>query len=418
MSIGTNLLLNLLIILITMIIHQFWIESKPGCSFAQKYAILFTSGMAIVLVMTFSIYEYAGIQYDLRRVPLWFGTIYGGPGIGFVLLIETILIRSFQGGFGLTGQIAITSVLYIVIIGVRPFYFRLKAMTRMFVAAGINLFFSLVVLLHGSAINQQWIEKDIWIQFVSINVLGIILVNISLEAIRKNHLMRMKLFHSSKLDAVSHLAAAVNDQVKNPLTTVRGMIQMVTDEPSMPTEKKKLFLQTALDEVDKIDQIVTDYLTFARPYPDRREKLEIETVINESLSVVKPLADVSKVDITCLKAENCYILGDQQKFVQALVNILTNSIDALPNGGSILIQTVVKDDKCHIHITDNGKGMSSSTLDRLGEPYFNMAGSGSGLGMMVVFKIIEAMKGNINIHSEIGVGTEVELALPVVSSID
>ncbi|QED49292.1 ATP-binding protein [Cytobacillus dafuensis] len=409
---GSNLLFNLLVILITMAIHQFWIESKPNSPFVKNYAILFTSALAIFLCMSFSIVEEDGIKFDLRRVPLWLGTIYGGPLIGILLSLETMLIRFFQGGIGGIISLFSTPLLLAIALLVRPYYFRLRTLNKVMVAAIINILISIFILISVSMAKNTLVDIKFFTSYLMTNFFGIIFVSLSFEAIRKNYLFRMKIYHSAKLDLIGHLAAAVNHEIKNPLTTVRGMIHLLKDDPSLPNEKKESFFQIAMEEIDKIDRIVSDYLTFARPYPNKIEMLPIGQVLSESISIVKPLADQASVKIEIKEISHCTIPGDHSKFVQALVNILKNSIDALPNGGSIEIKAVIMNNLCSIHILDNGVGMSSEIISRLGEPYFTMTSNGTGLGMMVVFKIIESMKGKISINSELGTGTEVILSLP------
>ncbi|MEH7344197.1 HAMP domain-containing sensor histidine kinase [Bacillus sp. JJ1532] len=410
---SSNLLLNLLVILITMTVHQFWVESKPNCSFVQKYAILFTSAAAILLCMVFSFYMEGGVQFDLRRVPLWFGTIYGGPMVGIILTVETILVRLFTGGtIGATGVIItlITSILFTAItILIRPFYFRLRTFNKILIASTVITMFSIFILVTVSFYNNELFSFKLWSGFLLTNLIGIIFVHLSLEAIRRNYLLRMKLLHSAKIDVVGHLAAAVNHEVKNPLTTVRGMMHLLKEDQSLPTEKREAFFEIASQEIDRIDKVVSDYLTFARPYPDKIEQISVQKVLSESVDIVKPLAEQAKIQLDISSCCPCHVSGDHSKFVQALVNILKNSIEASTIGGQIKVRTEIKEDLCIISIKDNGAGMSETILGKLGEPYFTMTGNGTGLGMMVVFRIIESMNGKINIKSKLGIGTEVTL---------
>lgn len=413
---SSNMLFNLLVIIIAMIVHHFWNESKPESPFVKKYGILITYGIAILFCMVFSFYKDNGLNFDLRRIPLWLGTLYGGPFIGFLLAIETIFIRIIQGGPGILGSIISTVSLFLIGHFVRPIYFRLKTFNKVFLAAGINMLFSVIVLFYGSDHLIQSDTINFSINYLIVNLLGIILVSLSEEAIRKNYRKRMELFQAARLETVSHLAAAVNHEVKNPLTTARGMVQLLKYDQTMPQEKRDSLFQLAIDEIDRVDRVVTDYLTFARPYPNQMEKMDIEVSIKEAVSIMEPYANQYNVQISNHHSScQCYVLGEPAKMVQALGNILKNSIEAIPNGGNITIKTDLKDRECHICILDNGVGMSREVLERLGEPYFTMTGNGTGLGMMVVYRIIESMNGKIKVHSSPGKGTEVILSLPAIS---
>ncbi|WP_442599906.1 ATP-binding protein [Neobacillus sp. D3-1R] len=409
---ASNLILNLLIILSTLTIHQLWIESKPNNTFIKKYSVFITSGLAILLCMVFSEYQEKRIHFDLRRIPLWFGTLYGGPIVGLLLSFETIFIRQVQGGNGVFGTVLTTFLLYFCSVFIREFYFKLAKLKKVLLSAGINFLFSLLVLWIISKIANQSIDSNVLIEYVTINLLGIILVSFSIEAISKNYFIRMKIFESVRLETVSHLAASVNHEIKNPLTTVRGVVQFLKDDDSLPIDTKQDFYQLVLDETDKINRVVSDYLTFASPYPDSLQEIHVNKLINEALNIIRPLADQGSIIIKDELLDNGYVKGNHSKFVQTLVNILQNSIDALPNGGEIVINSYLKNNECLIHIKDNGIGMSKEIMDRLGEPFFTMDSNGTGLGMMVVFKVIEQMNGQIYINSQEGIGTVIVLSIP------
>lgn len=411
---SSNLLLNLLVILITLAIHQFWVESKPHSPFVKKYAILFTSAAAIYLCMVFSFYNKDGMQFDLRRIPLWIGTIYGGPFVGIILSLETIIVRFFYGGSNGVAITAITTPLFTALtILIRPYYFRLRTHNKVLLASFVIILFSIIILLIVSLLQNRPLPFDLWWSFLLTNLIGIVIVNLSIEAIKKNYSIRLRILYADKIEVVGHLAAAVNHEVKNPLTTVRGMIHLLKEEQSLPVEKREAFFELAAEEINKIDRIITDYLTFAKPYPDKIEQISVDKVLTEAVSIVKPLADHTKMKLEISCCDSCYVLGDYAKFVQALVNILKNSIDASAIGGQVKVKAERKDNLCKITIVDNGAGMNEETLSKLGEPYFSMTSNGTGLGMMVVFRIIECMKGKIKIKSKPGTGTEVIIDLPM-----
>ncbi|WP_221847830.1 HAMP domain-containing sensor histidine kinase [Bacillus sp. S/N-304-OC-R1] len=411
---SSNLLLNLLVILITLAIHQFWVESKPNSPFVRKYAILFTSAAAILLCMVFSFYNKNGMQFDLRRIPLWFGTIYGGPLVGIILSLETIFIRFFHGGTnGLLITATTTPLFTVLTILIRPYYFRLRTHNKVLLASFVITLFSTVILLSVALLQNKSLPFDLWWSFLLTNLIGIIIVNLSFEAIKRNYLIRMRILYADKIDIVGHLAASVNHEIKNPLTTVRGMMHLLKEEQSLPDEKREAYFDIAAEEINRIDKIITDYLTFAKPYPDTIEQISIEKVLTESVNIVKPFAEQSKMKLEISSCYPCHVSGDYSKFVQAVVNILKNSIDASEIGGLIKVKAERKDYICKITIIDYGTGMSEETLSKLGEPYFSTTSNGTGLGMMVVFRIIECMKGKINIKSIQGVGTEVVIDLPM-----
>jgi len=413
LAVASDLLFNLLVILITMIVHQFWIESKPNSKPIIKYSILVTSGLAIFICMVFSFYEYDGVRYDLRRIPLWFGTIYGGPIVGFVLLVLTSVIRFMQGGSDVYSSIMNTALMFFSTVIITPLYFRLGTYKKIILSTFMNIFFSFLVLIAFNFLHHDSFKIDYWFEFLIINAIGIILVSLSVEMIQSNYEWRMKVIYADKLDVVGHLAAAVNHEINNPLTTIRGLIQLVKEDPGLTVEKEQTFLQLALEEVDKVNQIIKDYLTYARPYPTTNEVFQLEEVLHNSINIVRPLAEMEDASIEMGDTPACSLMGDPRQLVQALVNLLKNSINAVKKGGNIELKVRVKNKECFIYIIDNGIGMDKELQKRLGEPYFTTTSTGTGLGLMVVYRIIDSMEGEIKIDSRQGVGTKVVLKLPV-----
>lgn len=397
-----------------MIFHQIWSESKPKSAFFTKYSMLIISSLSILLCMTFSFHEVGGIYFDLRRIPFWFGILYGGPITGLFLCALTILVRLFQNGVGLWISISITIILYLLTLYLRPLYIRLSTKNKIVLGTVVNIAFSVIFLVSTSIYQKTLYSPDLWIEYIVLNAIGIVLASYVLEMINRNYLMRMQIAHSEKLELLSDLAASVNHEIKNPLTTSRGLIQLIKEDHSLPKEKKEYFFQLALDEIDKVDKIVTDYLAFARPYTDVAEKFQMKDVFSQAIEIISPLASKTMVSVRVVNIPDCFIQGSNQHFLQALVHILKNSVKASSEGGLVEVNAQLDHDWCFITIKDNGNGIDQDLLGRLGEPYFTTNSHGTGLGMMVVYRVIENMNGKIMINSKKGTGTEVHITLPMI----
>jgi two-component system, sporulation sensor kinase B len=339
-------------------------------------------------------------------------------GRRILLYIETLIIRIILGGQGVIPSIITTTLLFTLILSLRSYYFKIRQFNKIVLSLSINLLFSILFLLFGSLTMNTFFDWHVWTNYIVTNLFGILLVCFSLEAIRKNYLVRMKLFQSSRIETVGHLSAAFNHEIKNPLTTVRGMIQLLKSDPALPYEQREIYYNYAIDEIDKMDRIVTDYLTYARPYEDSMEKLQINLLIKEAIENLQETAEKLNINIVIGNLDEKVIIGYKSKMVQVFTGIIQNSIDALPNGGTINITTQIIKQHYHIYFKDNGVGMSKDVLDRMGEPIFLMNSSGTGLSMMLAYKIIERMKGTISIMSKLGMGTEVKITLPILTNIE
>ena len=131
------------------------------------------------------------------------------------------------------------------------------------------------------------------------------------------------------------------------------------------------------------------------------------------IKLLRPYANSLDVELFCHPAESdIYIRGDRQKFRQAMVNIIRNGVESMPNGGDVIARIKVQPAKVVVEIADRGVGMTKEEVERLGEPYFSNKIKGTGLGMMVTYSVIHQMKGTIIVNSEKGLGTVLKLVFP------
>jgi two-component system, sporulation sensor kinase B len=152
-------------------------------------------------------------------------------------------------------------------------------------------------------------------------------------------------------------------------------------------------LKISIEEIDRANDIIKNYLTFAKPSPDKIKILSSKEILCKTIPIITPLANFNSVTIDMKTENNYYFEGEEQIFQQCLINIMKNCIEAMPNSGTLSVKTEEKGSRFLIIIADNGCGMTKEQLSRLGEPYFTTKGrEGTGLGMMAAFKIIETMK--------------------------
>nr|WP_285856835.1 HAMP domain-containing sensor histidine kinase [Mesobacillus subterraneus] len=254
-------------------------------------------------------------------------------------------------------------------------------------------------------VNEPINHPEAWISFLIIPALTSGLISYSIETIRQSLLIRQKLAKADKIEAVSHLSAAISHEVRNPLTTVKGFLQLL-GEQSYPEEKKQEFIQIAVQELERAEEVINDYLTFARPALEKVEDIDVEKEMNQVLNVLNPLANLNGVKIKRKYSPGLKISGDRSKFQQGFINLIKNGLEAMPDGGELTVQTFNTGHVVHILVRDTGIGMTEEQMARLGEPYYTTKGQqGTGLGMMVTFSIIRAMKGKVEIKSQPGKGT-------------
>lgn len=236
-----------------------------------------------------------------------------------------------------------------------------------------------------------------------------------LEYSRKLEAFNNELQRSEKMEIISELAASVAHEVRNPLQVTRGFLQLLSNLDHSPQEKQ--YLGLALEELDRASGIISDFLTFAKPEVNKPKKLNIAAEFKHIESILSPMANLNSGKITVTIPESLFIMGSSSKFKQAFINIIKNSIESFKGNaeGEIRLWAYELEQTVYIHVKDNGEGMTEAELQRLGEPYFSNKTKGTGLGLMVTFRIIEVMQGDIRFVSEKGKGTEVIITLPAVA---
>ncbi|MEK4536919.1 PAS domain S-box protein [Peribacillus sp. FSL K6-1552] len=220
------------------------------------------------------------------------------------------------------------------------------------------------------------------------------------------------LHRQDKLAAVGQLAAGVAHEIRNPLTSMRGYTEYLQlDEKD---ENRLEYLGIIMDEINRVNEIVEEFLELSKPQSLILETKNIVPIIQNVLSLTE--FDARKKNVILFF--DCYheeilIRCDENRLKQVLLNFVINGIEAMPDGGEIKVVTELKEEKVHISIIDTGVGMPPDQLRRIGEPFFTTKKSGNGLGLMISFKIIESHLGRVFVESEVNKGTVFNIVLPM-----
>ena len=221
---------------------------------------------------------------------------------------------------------------------------------------------------------------------------------------------------SEKLALVGQMAAGIAHEIRNPLTSIRGFIQLFQLKY---TEDEQHF-ELVLSELDRINLIVGEFLVLSKPTAVEFKEKEITNLIRDVVTLINTQAIMNNIQIV----ENYdsvvpVVICEENQLKQVFINLLKNAIEAMPNGGIIEVNVLEKDkDKVSIFITDQGMGIPEERISKLGEPFYTTKEKGTGLGLMTCYKIIENHDGEMNISSKINEGTLVEILLPTIPQDD
>lgn len=215
-----------------------------------------------------------------------------------------------------------------------------------------------------------------------------------------------------RLSIIGQLAAGVGHEIRNPLTALKGFTKLL--KTSNPSDKQAEYLSIITDELDRIDIIVNEFMSLAKPQAIQFEQGNLISILESTINVLRPQAMLDNVQVTTKypKEDNLELLCSPNQLKQVFVNILKNAIEAMPNGGNVSISLrKLKNKRVVITFKDAGSGIDNDLLQYLGTPFYTTKDKGIGLGLTVSNKIIQEHNGKMKIDSHQGKGTTVKIEL-------
>ncbi|WP_099353192.1 ATP-binding protein [Fredinandcohnia onubensis] len=206
---------------------------------------------------------------------------------------------------------------------------------------------------------------------------------------------------TEKLAMIGELAAGIAHEIRNPLTTIRGFVQLLNDNGV-----EVHYIDTIIDEIDRINFIVSEFMVFAKPHQIYFSECNITSILKSVIKFLEPEANLKNVNIEYkFPRDEVLISGEKNQLKQVFLNLIKNSIEAMPTGGYVSIVVDRTYQEISITIKDEGIGMKADQIKKLGEPFFTTKQNGNGLGLMVSYKIIQNHKGTIQVNSQLNQGT-------------
>ncbi|WP_458414414.1 ATP-binding protein [Schinkia sp. CFF1] len=215
------------------------------------------------------------------------------------------------------------------------------------------------------------------------------------------------------LSVVGQLAAGVAHEIKNPVTVLSGFVQLMKQKDE--GNSNQFYHEIMQSELNRILTITNEFLVLGKQQTFEFVEKKIQSLLKEVVLLLKAEAEKHQVNLNVITSENIPPIScNPNQLKQVFINMIKNSIEAMPNGGEIMINVCRStNNKVMIEIADKGCGMSKETLAKVGTPFYTTKENGTGLGMMVSHKIIESHNGKVDIESEINVGTKIKIQLPI-----
>jgi PAS domain S-box-containing protein len=220
---------------------------------------------------------------------------------------------------------------------------------------------------------------------------------------------------SERLSALGRITAGVAHEVKNPLNSMRLWLENLKESLPQDTDDAAKQAVNVLDaEIDRLDAVVKRFLDFSRPMDVRLEPTQLAALLQEVLEVAAPQLERSKVQVAqLLPIDVPEVIGDRALLKQAILNLVLNAVEAMPNGGQLQLTLSRRGDTAEITVGDTGRGIPPEHRQKVFQLFFTTRPGGSGIGLASTFRIVQLHNGSIDFTSEVGRGTTFRIELPL-----
>jgi two-component system, sporulation sensor kinase B len=279
----------------------------------------------------------------------------------------------------------------------------------------ITVTFSYIMLFDQenlyAPINQDLIGNAI--NFIGSQVIIYLIYHFSYVRIKKQQLYYEQLQNTERLKTTGQLAAAVAHEIRNPLTVVKGFLQLYSEKDTGFSDNTKGHFSLMIDELNTAEQVISQFLSIAKPDKDiETEMVNVKDVLQSVTDLLQSYGFLRDNAIDLHVNEDCYISANNIEFKQLMINIIKNAIEASKTGDSVIVETKRKNHLVEIQVMDYGFGMSEEEVKSLGTPFYSLKSNGTGLGLMICYQIIEKYNGTMEFQSSKGKGTTVTICFP------
>ncbi|MEK0317365.1 two-component system sensor histidine kinase NtrB [Cohnella sp. 56] len=241
---------------------------------------------------------------------------------------------------------------------------------------------------------------------------------VSIKDVSEHKQIEQSAFQNDKLAMLGKIAAAIAHEIRNPLTSIRGFIQLL--KPYLESIGKQDYARIILSEIDRANEIIYEFLNSSKPSAPMTQTVLVGLLLKETILLTESEAHMRGVELYCEVFDPYLMISiDVKQIKQVILNIVKNGLDAVADVGDKrrpMIRLSARKERQYavISISDNGRGMDRTTLSRLFDPFFTTKSDGTGLGLSVSYRIIRNHGGSIQVDSVLGEGTEFMIYLPAI----
>jgi two-component system sensor histidine kinase PilS (NtrC family) len=217
---------------------------------------------------------------------------------------------------------------------------------------------------------------------------------------------------ADRLAVVGGLAAGLAHEIRNPLASMCGSIEVLGASPGLDEEERQL-MSVVRSEAERLEALVREFLSFAKPISPAFEALDGSRAVVETVELFRQEVAERGIELVARAEEPVFVRADSGQLRQVLWNLLGNAADATPRGGRVEVRISRQAGEGILEVADTGHGIADEDLDQIFDPFFTTKERGTGLGLAIVHRIVEAHSGHLSVVSEVGKGTTFRVALPI-----
>lgn len=230
---------------------------------------------------------------------------------------------------------------------------------------------------------------------------------------RREEQHQLEMTRRESLAHLGEMGAMLAHEIRNPLAGIKGFAQMIVKKPQ--DERNGDFAQRIVSETLRLETLVNELLSYAKNDRESMVALHLADIVSHATALLQPEAEQHKVKIITECLEDVQLYGNRDRLTQVLLNVVKNAIQAMTEGGSVLITADSDGKNAMIKVKDTGSGISKETMSKIFEPFFTTKARGTGLGLALCKKIVEEHDGEIRVQSVLGEGTSVTISIPIIS---
>lgn len=210
--------------------------------------------------------------------------------------------------------------------------------------------------------------------------------------------------------AIGELSANIAHEIRNPLASLRGSIELLRED-KLPEKHREKLMDIALSEMDRLNNTISDFLTYSTPKPLEIQLVDLHSILDSTLDLLVNAEHNGRISIKKDFEGQFFIHADPEKIRQVFWNLGVNAYEAMRNGGTLTVATKNTPQNISISFSDTGPGISQSNIDKIFYPFFTTKEAGTGLGLSIAYRIMEEHDGRLVVTSRPGIKTTFEIIL-------